>query len=263
MTKKIEYWLALGGWAARWFIHIWVLQHIEETNIFIREISWTSMWAIIAALYAIWKTSEQITQISKDLNFFKLVDIDLKTGLLKGKKVEQKLEELFWSRRIEKAKIKLKIVATDIVSGKKHVFEKWKIVDALRASLSLPWIFVPKEIKKTLYVDGGITNNLPIDVLRSKNCIWVSALKKVTGELQTTKKFLWLRVSNGFFNMNYQILHRTILLMMKQNEDSSMEKKKDAIIISPNFGDLDYYSFNKIDEFVEVGYKEAKRILKV
>ena len=55
--KKI-YSLALWWWAAIWFVHIWVIKYIEENDIEVTEISWTSMWAIVASFYAIWKTSE-------------------------------------------------------------------------------------------------------------------------------------------------------------------------------------------------------------
>lgn len=260
MVRK-QYWLALWWWAARWFIHIWVLKYIEEDDIKIREISWTSMGAIVAWLYAIWKTSSEIAEIAKSLNFLKLIDIDFKTWLLKWKKVEKKLKEIFWDKKIEDTEIILKIVATDLLNWKRNVFTKWKIVDAVRASLSLPWIFVPHKIWDSLYVDWWITNNLPIDILRSKHCIWVSALKKIDGPLRHKRKVFWMEFNKWFISLNYQILHRTILIMMKQNEDKSIEKKWNFTLISPNFWDLEYYSFNKIDDFVDIGYKEAKNKL--
>lgn len=260
MVKR--YWLALGWWAARWFAHIGVLKYIEDNDIQIREVSWTSMWAIIGALYVIWKTSEQIRKISHEIKILKLIDIDFRTGLLKWNKVEKKLYELFWDRKIEDHEIKLKIVATNLEEGKKVIFDKGRIVDAVRASLSLPWIFSPKDIEWVHYVDWWITCNLPIDVLRSKYCIWVTALKKVDWPLVHKKKVFWFNFKKWFFDLNYQILHRTILIMMKQNEDKSIEKKENLVLISPDFWDLDYYSFNKIDEIIEVWYKESEKQLK-
>lgn len=260
---KKHYSLALWGGAARWFIHIWVLKYFEENSIQINEISWTSMWAIMAGLYAIGKKPQEIIEIAEDINYLKLIDVDLKHGILKWKKVLKKLEEIFWNTKIEEVEIKLKIVATCLETWERQVFESWKITEAIRASLSLPWVFIPHKIWKYSYIDGGITNNLPIDVLQGHHVIWVSALKKVNGPLELKRKIFWVEFNKWFFNLNYQIIHRTIVTMMKQNEEKSLENVKwDFTLISPDFWDLDYYSFDKIDDFVTLGYKQAKQDLK-
>jgi len=85
-----KYSLALWGWAARWLAHIWVFKYLEEKEIEITEISGTSMWAIIWSLISIWMSSKEIISFYDNLNFVKLLDIDLKTGLLKWKKIEKK-----------------------------------------------------------------------------------------------------------------------------------------------------------------------------
>jgi predicted acylesterase/phospholipase RssA len=258
MIQK-KYSLALGWWASRWFAHIWVFKYLEEKNIQIEELSWTSMWAIIASLIAIWKNSSEILEIAKSINFLKLIDLDLSFWVLKWKKILKKLEDIFWTTKIEDLKIPLKIVATNIETGERKVFTKWKISEALRASLSLPWVFIPYKIWKFCYVDGWIVNNLPVDVLNWKNIIWVSALKNIKWPLIFKKDFLGFKININFFKYNYQVLHRVILFMMSQNEDKSIKSLNwKWIIIKPKFWDLDYYDYDKIDEFVELGYKEAK-----
>lgn len=258
-----QYSLALWGWAARGFIHIWVLQYLEEYNIEINEISGTSMWAIIWSLYAIWKKPEEITQIAKDVNYLKLIDIDLKHGFLKWDKVQKLLDSIFWDIQIEELKIKLHIVATCLETWDRKVFTSWKISDAVRASLSLPWIFKPKQIWEFSYIDGWITTNLPIDVLEGEHIIWVSALKAITWELSIKRKFLGMNINKWFLNLNYQIIHRTILSMMKQNEERSLEKVKwDFIFILPDFWKLDYYNFKDIEAFTLLWYNEIQKKLK-
>ena len=111
---KKEYSLALWWWAARWFAHIWVIKYLEENNICINEISGTSIWAIIWWLYALWKTSKEIEEFAKSINYFKLIDLDFKLGLFKGKNVYEKLKEIFLNKKIEDLDISLKIVATNI-----------------------------------------------------------------------------------------------------------------------------------------------------
>jgi predicted acylesterase/phospholipase RssA len=262
MTNK-EYSLALGWWAARGFIHIWVLKYLEERNIEIKEISGTSMWAIIGSLYAVWKTLDEIIQIASDINYLKLIDFDFKHGFLKWDKVQKLLDSIFWDIKIEELEIKLHIVATCIETWDREVFTSWRVSDAVRASLSLPGIFKPKQIGDNSYIDGWITTNLPIDVLKWKHIIWVSALKKLTWELSTKRKILWININKWFFNLNYQIIHRTILSMMKQNEERSLENVKwDFILIAPNFGKLDYYNFKQIEAFADIWYEETKNKIK-
>jgi predicted acylesterase/phospholipase RssA len=260
---KKTYSLALWWWAARWLAHIGVIKYLEENNIEINEVSGTSMWSIIWAMFAIWKTSEEITDFAKSVNYFKLLDIDLVRWIVKWKKVLKKLEEVFWDEKIENLEMKLKIVATNIESWEKKVFEKWSIVDAVRSSISLPWVFTPYEIGDNKYVDWGISSNLPIEVLSWKNVIAVSALKKVDTPLKTKRKLFWASIPRWFFNLNFQILQRTILLMMKQNEDRSINTpNKEIKIIYPDYWDnLDFYSFDKVEDMVQVGYKKAKREL--
>lgn len=262
MFFKKQYSLALGWWAARWLAHIWVIKYLEEKSIKITEVSGTSMWAIIGALYAIWKSSSEIEQIAKDINYFKLIDIDLKEGLLKWNKIYKHLENIFKDMQIEDLDIDLKIVATNVENWERKVFEKWKIIDALRASFSLPGIFKPHKVWKHSYIDGWVVNNLPIEALNWKEVIAVSALKKVNTELQRTRNILWMNFNAWFFNLNFQILQRTIILMMKQNEDRSLaHTNKNITLIYPDYGPLDFYSFREVDKLIEVWYKKAKEVI--
>ena len=254
-----KYALALWWWAARWFAHIWVLKYLEEKNIEIEEISWTSMWAIIWAMIAIWMKSEEIRSFAKSINFLKLADFDFKTGLLKWEKIEKKFEEVFWDKKIEETKIPLKIIATNIESAEIKIFKTWKIIDALRASFSLPWIFIPKEIEGQSYVDWWIMMNLPIEALDWKEVLAISALKINTWKIVKDKKFLGLNLKTWFFKNNYEIIKRSVVLMMKVNEDNSLKTAwKNITFLKPDFKELDIMDFNKVDEFVEMGYECVK-----
>lgn len=255
--KKIS--LALWWWAARWLAHIWVLKYLEEKNIEISEISWTSMWAIIWSMIAIWMNSEEIEKFAKSINLLKLADFDFKTGLLKWKKVEEKLSEVFGDKKIEETKIPLKIIATNIENSESKIFSSGKIVVAVRASLSLPWIFVPKEINECSYVDGWIIMNLPIEVLEGEDILAISALKINTWKIVEEKSFLWINFKTWFWKNNYEIIKRSVVLMMKVNEDNSLKTIwKNIIFIRPEFWKLDIMNFWKVDEFIEIGYNSIK-----
>ena len=256
-----NYSLALWGWAARWLAHIWVIKYLEEQKTEINEVSGTSMWAIVAAMLAIWKTSSEMQDFANELNLLKLVDPEFKTGLLKWKKIKKKLEEIFWKTNIEDTKIPLRIVATNIEQAKSRVFDKWSIIAALRASISLPWIFTPQKIQWEDYVDWGIMMNLPIEVLDGEDIIAVSALKINTWEIRETKKIIWFNFKSWFFKNNYEIIKRSVIAMMKVNEDNSLKTPwKNIQLLRPDFWKLDIIDFNKVDEFVEIGYSQAKSL---
>jgi len=240
-------------------VHIGVYKYLEEQNTEITEISGTSMWAIIWAMIAIWKTSDEIIDFAKEINFLKLVDLDFKSGLLKWDKIEEKLREVFWNTKIEETKIPLKIIATNVEKAETKIFDSWDIVEAIRASISLPGIFVPKEINWESYVDWWIMMNLPIEVLSWKDVLAISALKINTWKIVKQKSFLWISFKTGFWKNNYETIKRSVILMMKVNEDNSLKTpNKNITLLRPNFWELDIMDFDKVEEFVEIGYKEIK-----
>ncbi len=260
----MKYSLALWWGAARGLIHIGVLKYLEEKNIKIDEIAWTSMWAIIAALIAIWKDSKYMENFAKNINYLSLLDCDLKTWILKWERVYKLLEKEFWGKKIEDCNIPLKIVATNIEDGLAHIFEKWKIVDAVRASISLPGIFSPYEIDWISYVDGWILMNLPVQALFWENILAVSALKVEKLEIIQTKEILWFKFKSSFWKNNFKVLSRSLKLLMKVNEDVSLLTiGKNIKFIRPHFWDLDMLDFNKVDDFVKLGYESVKNVLNI
>jgi len=259
----MKYWLALWGWAARWLAHIWVLKYLEDQKIEISEISWASMWSIIAVLYASWMSMDELEQVAAELKLYKLLDFDIKTGLLKWKKVEKFLRDRLWDLDFSDLKIPVKIVATCLETGKKEVFKSGNVITAMRASMGLPGILSPLQIWDHHYIDGWVSCNLPIEILEASNIIAVSALKDISGVFEKRKKFWNFELPKSVFSMNYDVIHRTVIIMMDQNETSSKNTPwKKVIYMRPDFWDLDYYSFDKSPEMIALGYSEAKKQLK-
>ncbi len=263
MFKK--FWLALWWWAARWFAHVWVIKYFEEIWLKASEISWTSMWSIVASFYAFWfKTTEIINIISKikKLDYIKLIDLNFKTWLIWWIKIKKKLEDIFWNVKIEQAKIPLKIISVNIDTWEKKVFDKWLLIDAIRSSISIPFIISPYNIKKDNLIDWWVINNLPIEELKSKNIIAVSVLRDIKRQINKETKFLWFKIKHNLIWLNYQILQKTIDIMMKQNEDRSLKcKNKNILFINPKFPNIDYYEFYKFNEIIDIWYNECKRVI--
>jgi len=265
MQNNKKYWLALGWWAARGFAHIWLIKYLEEQNIEITEVAWTSMWSIVAAIFAIWKNSDEMKKVSSEINFLKLIDLDLKKWIVKWEKIYQKLFEIFWDKKIEDCEISLKIVASDLDLWEKVVFEKWKIIDAIRASIWIPWVIAPFEFEWKNLVDWWILNNLPVDVLNSENVIACSVLRDLKREVKFKKTVFWIDFDKWIFSNSYSILQKTIDIMMSQNEKNSVNiwknSWKNIVLLNPKFEWVDYWEFHKFEEIIEVWYSFAEKKL--
>ena len=152
MIKKAG--ICLGSGGAKGISHIGVLETMEEYDISITEISGCSIGAIIGALYAAGVSIEKMKEISFEVNLKKLWNLfdftnPISGGFVKGDIVEDFLNEILPVRRFEELSIPFKCVATDIVSGKPAVFDSGDLIPAVRASISIPGLFVPYKYKDT------------------------------------------------------------------------------------------------------------------
>lgn len=161
--------LALGGGGAKGYAHIPYLKALDETGIKISCISGTSMGAIIGAFYAGGMPGDKMAEMTEHLGIRETIKlaapVSIKTGLTDGKNVEKYLRDNLPVQTFEELKIPLKIPATDYWSKEEFVFEKGDLVPAIRASISLPGIFHPFRYDDKLFLDGGIVNPVPFDLL--------------------------------------------------------------------------------------------------
>lgn len=258
-----NYWLAFGGGAARAFVCIGVLRYLEEKNIVISEIAGTSMGAILGAFFAIWKNSYEIEKIcQEEKNYLKFADWHFGAGLLKWEKLKQRFQFYFGDTKIENLPIKLKITATSLETGELKIFEKWSLVDALRATTSIPWIFRPYRLGDEHFMDGGMVKNLPVDLLESPHKIAVSALKKSEWPINWKRQIFSWQMKRGFFGLGPQIFTRGITIMMAQNENTSLQLANGEVIsLNFEFGDLNGGSFSEVEKLVQLWYEQAKKEL--
>ncbi len=252
--------LALGGGAARWLAHIGVIRYLEEHHEAPIHISGTSMGAIIATFYALGYTSKEMTEIVETIRFHTLVDLDLKNGFIRGKNIMKFLWKYINGREFKDTKIPLSIVATDIDTGEKIVFQEWSLLDAIRASISIPWLFSPHKHNGHTLVDGGLTENLPVEILPEWNVIAVTVQIPMNEKKKRQKRFT-LFPEWTLFSNSYYILRKTIGIMIAQNEIRSRASRKDIIVIQPWRHEIDYYDFRQKNTMIEAWYSEAKKIL--
>ncbi len=167
--------LALGAGAARGWAHIGVLKVLEEENIHIDMIAGTSMGALVGGIYAASASVNHLKRHTierfptKGAARRQIFDFTLPLrGVLRGKKIMGMVANAVNDADFLDLFIPSYIVAVDIMSGLQNIFETGDVVSAIRASISIPGIFTPFRHMGQWFVDGGLLNPVPVDVLVRK-----------------------------------------------------------------------------------------------
>ena len=166
--KKVG--LALSGGGAYGFAHIGVLQVLEENKIPVSVITGTSMGALIGGAYAAGVSIEKMIEITDKFKRSSFMDINpfliVNPGLLTGNKVIRLLRTIIGNVNIEDCKTKFCAVACDLKTSNKVSINSGDIVDAIRASISVPCIFAPVRKNGMVLIDGGSADNMPVEDAR-------------------------------------------------------------------------------------------------
>jgi NTE family protein len=162
--------VALGSGGSKGIAHISVLEFIDSLGIPVHMISGSSIGAFVGAIYsvgALKRLREDLLKMNR-LEMLPYFDpVFPISGMLGGKKVMEFMRRYIPAdTRIEDLKIPLGVVATDLGTGRAVVFRSGNLLEALRASISIPGIFEPVRYRDGVLVDGGVANPLPIDVVK-------------------------------------------------------------------------------------------------
>jgi NTE family protein len=177
--------LVLAGGGARGFAHIGIMKALQEAGVPFDNLGGTSMGAIIAAGIASEWTLEELSDRVRaafvDANPLSDYTFPL-IALVRGKRVSALLQEAFGDVRIEELPKPFFCVSSDLTTGRIHEHRSGVLWRALRASVALPGILPPVTHHGHLLVDGGVMNNLPVDVMRQRESGPIIA-SDVTGEI--------------------------------------------------------------------------------
>lgn len=220
-NKKPVVALVLGSGGARGYAHIGVIEVLEKYGIQPDFIVGTSAGSIVGSIYASGKSADQLKQIALDM---KVGDVrEFKIGLkgfFDGKKVEDYVNQQVGTIALDKMKIPMYVVATELKHGKKVVFNYGNTGQAVRASVSIPSMFIPTTIAGKEYVDGGLVSPVPVDVARELGADVVIAVDILAQPIYTETTNVW-----GLFNQNINIM---------QNRLAAEELKNADIVIQPD-----------------------------
>lgn len=163
--------LALGGGGAAGLAHIGVLQVLSEEQIQVRAVVGSSIGAEIGAFLAIGMQVDELAAMATAFDWKKTLQLflpDLPTGgLISGIRIVDFLHSWLGKKLIQELSMGYAAIAADLVSGEQIVLDRGDLVEAVRASISVPGVIAPHRYGERWLVDGGVVNPLPFDVART------------------------------------------------------------------------------------------------
>ncbi|STZ77124.1 patatin-like phospholipase family protein [Bergeriella denitrificans] len=217
--------VALGGGASKGFAHIGILKVLKANNIPVKVVTGTSAGAIVGSLYASGMSPDRLELEAEILGKTDLVDLTLSTsGFIKGQALQDYINRKVGNRRIEQFPLKFAAVATDFESGKAVAFNRGNAGQAVRASASIPNVFQPAVIGGRKYVDGGLSQPVPVTAAKNQGANFVIAVDISARPSKNTRA--------GFFTY----LDQTLNIMSSGALQSELAKAD--IVIKPQVLEL-------------------------
>ena len=237
--------LALGGGGAKGLCHIAFLKALDEMDVRPSIISGTSIGAVIGALYAGGLTGKQIEEVFDGMGIRRMTGmLDFSVfstlGVLKGKKVEDFLRRRLPVLSFEELSIDLRIVATDFWKREEVVFRSGPLIQALRASISVPVLLEPLQIGGRVLTDGSTVNPLPYDLIRSE-CDILAAID-VSGQKAPDDEHPLPSMLENIFS-TFQIMQAAIVR-------GKMSSSGPDILVHPELANIQFMDFYKKDEIL-------------
>jgi len=164
--------LALSSGAARGLSHIGVIQVLEENGLEVDVVAGSSMGAYVAAVWGAGYDGRAMEQFARELEgdrgLWSLLDFSVfpRRGFLLTERVRRRLKRTIGSRHFSDLVRPIRVVATRLDSLERSVFSSGDVVEAVLASIAIPGICVPVQLGDISYIDGGICDPMPVEILR-------------------------------------------------------------------------------------------------
>lgn len=241
--------LVLGGGSARGFAHVGVIRALEQEKIPIAMVIGTSVGSLIGAIYANDLNSFELEwtafALEKDSLFdFGIINAFTGMGMAKGEKLEEFVKTKVETTNIESLKLPFAAVATDLNSGTLVVLDRGSVAKAVHASSAIPGVFEPVNYQGRLLVDGGVRDNIPIDVAREKGADIVIAVD----------------ISENVTNYNItnivDVMLQAVTIMFSENV--KYKKKEADVLIAPAVGNVAMLDFTQKKRCMQAGIDAAQ-----
>ncbi len=301
--KRRKIGLALGSGSARGWAHIGVIEALAESGIEINCVAGTSIGAVVGAAFAS-GSLDDLKEVVLRFDWKQILGfLDVvfpRSGLIDGKKVTDFLRKHVRDAAIEELPTPFCAVATNLADGQEVVIDRGDLIEAVRASISLPGIFTPVRKNGMVLIDGGLVNPVPVSVVRSMGAEYVIAVDlnadivrkeggrrtpppvtardrghgpgRVAGRIvlaALNKKVAALRrramaqagqwLSGGALPNIFDVLQESIHIMEARITETRLRLDPPDLLIQPNLGHIKLMEFNRAQEAITGGYKEALR----
>jgi len=203
------------------------------------------MGAMVGSIYACGADLYMLAGMADQMDKNVIMDVNIpRLGFIAGKKVSAFLELLTKRKTFAELDFPVYVVATDLISGQRVVFEEGSVAEAVRASISVPGIFHPVRKEGMVLVDGAVTDRLPIEVARMKGASKVIAVDVTFGPGKVVK-----------INNTLDVIATSLDILQKQQFDH-IQPQAD-VLLQPAVGNFASQDFDRCQELVEIGRQTA------
>lgn len=247
-TMRRDTVLALAGGAAYGIAHIGVLEALEEAGFRVSGIAGTSVGALVGTLYAFGQSVPELKEQARRVRWPALTRPSLPhLGLLSMRPLRAAVRDAIGDVDLRDAPIPLRLVATDLATGAPFIFSEGPADLAVLASCSIPGLIQPVKWKERLLVDGGLVDNLPVELAR-----------QLGGGPVIAVDFQASRTHPDPENI-LEVILRSVDIMI--NLTSRRERAAADLSITPEVGAFAIADLSKADELLEAGYFAARMAL--
>lgn len=248
--KKVA--LVLSGGSALGFAHVGVIKVLEKYNVPIDIVVGTSMGGLVGASYSAGLSAEEMTKFACKFKRIHFIDVNFNaSGLFSGKGVMKNINKFLPNVNIGNLDTKFACVSCDLLSEKAVILDKGSLRDAVRATLSIPGFFVPFKYKDKLLIDGGVVNNMPIDIAKQMGAEAIIAVDVL--------KYCKLKKAP---KNAIDTLVASINILTKANQDHALTSSD--IVIEPDISGFTQMSFGKKNalKLIQIGEKATEKRIK-
>ncbi len=243
--------LVLGSGSARGFAHIGVIKALEAAKIKPDLIVGTSAGALVGAFYAAGFTGAQMEDLALKVKDIDIVDMasGSKRGMLMGDTLQTFVNRATRDRPIELLGIPFIAVATKLRTGEVATFRSGDLGLAVRASCSVPGVFIPPKINEVDFVDGGLVSPVPVRIARDAGADFVIAVDVSSGPLNATPVGIYEQVMHSF-----EIMGRSL---------AKLEAEQADVLIRPDVSRIASTDFGNRSAFIQIGQSAGARFAPV
>jgi len=239
MSMKVG--IVLSGGGARGITHIGVLKALEEFGVEISCVAGTSAGSIVGSLYAYGYSPDKMMEIISSTSVLKsLRPAWTMTGLLTLDGLRDVLLKYMPENNFGALKIPMKVAATDLRKGKVKYFSEGELIPTVLSSCCVPAVFNPISFNGSMYVDGGITDNLPAVAIRGECDLLIGSHCNF--------------ISDEFDAKNFRTLIERSLLMAINSNTILSKNLCNVLIEPPGVGGVSGFELGKAKQLFDIGY---------